>query len=113
MVTEVLIPQPPDTAKQVFLKFRLREAVDFSIVSVAALLTIENGICKDATIVLGGTAPCPFRAREAEEAIKGKTINAETAEAASKAAIMNALPLKKNAYEVEITKNLVKRALLS
>lgn len=37
-----------------YLKFRIRKAIDFAIVSVASLLILEDGICKDARIVLGG-----------------------------------------------------------
>jgi len=113
MVTEIQIPQPPDEAKQTFLKFRLREAVDFPIVSVASLITIDGGVCRDAKIALGAVAPTPIRAMRAEEAIKGKAIDSATAEAASEAAVIGAIPLSMNAYKVEITKTLVKRAILS
>lgn len=113
MVTEIQVPQPPDGAKQTFIKFRLRESVDFPIVSVASIITIDGGVCEDARITLGAVAPAPIRATMAEQAIKGKVINAATAEAASEAAIIDAVPLNMNAYKVEITKTLVKRAVLS
>ena len=113
MVTEIEVPPPPDGARQTFLKFRLRESVDFPIVSVATLITVDGGVCRDARIVLGAVAPAPVRATMAEQAIKGKAINAATAEAASEAAVIGAVPLNMNAYKVEITKTLVKRALLS
>ncbi len=105
MVTEIQVPQPPDGARQTFLKFRLRESVDFPIVSIASLITIDGGVCQDARIALGAVAPAPIRATMAEQAIKGKTINAATARAASEAAIIGAMPLNKNAYKVEITKH--------
>jgi NADPH-dependent glutamate synthase beta subunit-like oxidoreductase/CO/xanthine dehydrogenase FAD-binding subunit len=113
MVTEIQVPQPPDGAKQTFLKFRLREAVDFPIVSVALIITIDSGVCKDARIALGAVAPTPIRATMAEQAIKGKEINSATVEAALEAVIIGAVPLNMNAYKVEITKTLVKRAILS
>jgi len=113
MVTEIQVPQPPDGARQTFLKFRLRESVDFSIVSVASVINIDGGVCQDARIALGAVAPAPIRATMAEQAIKGKAINAKTAEAASEAAVTGAIPLEMNAYKVEITKTLVKRAILS
>jgi NADPH-dependent glutamate synthase beta subunit-like oxidoreductase len=112
MVTEIQIPHPSDRDKQTFLKFRSRKAIDFATVSVASVITVIDGICKDARIALGAVAPRPFRATEAEKTIKGKTINA-TAEAAAEAAVREAVPLNKNAYKVEIVKALVKRALLS
>ena len=113
ILTEIRVPQPPDNAAQAFLKFRLRESVDFAIVSAASLITMEDGICKDARIVLGAVAPTPFRALAAEEAIRGKPIDTAAAEKAAEAAVNNAKPLSMNAYKIEITKTLVKRALLS
>ncbi len=113
ILTEIRVPQPPDNAAQAFLKFRLRESVDFAIVSAASVITMEDGICKDARIVLGAVAPTPFRALAAEEAIRGKPIDTAAAEKAAEAAVNNAKPLSMNAYKIEITKTLVKRALLS
>ena len=113
MITEVQVPALPNRSKQTFLKFRLRKAIDFATVSVALVLTNTGAICKDARIVLGGVAHSPIRAMEAEQIIKGKTINTAIAEAASEASVTGAAPLKMNAYKVEITKTLVKRALLS
>jgi CO/xanthine dehydrogenase FAD-binding subunit len=113
IVTEIQVPQPPDMAKQAFLKFRLRSAIDFPLVSVASLTSTSDGVCKDARIVLGAVAPRPIRAMLAEQAIEGKTISTATAEAASEAAVLGTVPLNMNAYKIEITKTLVKRALLS
>jgi NADPH-dependent glutamate synthase beta subunit-like oxidoreductase/CO/xanthine dehydrogenase FAD-binding subunit len=113
VVTEIRIPRPVDGARQTFLKFRSRQAIDFATVSVASLITVRDGTCKEARIALGAVAPRLFRATEAEEKIKGKAINARVAEAAAAAAVRDAIPLKQNAYKVEIIKALVKRALLS
>jgi len=113
MVTEIQVPQPPDGAKQTFSKFRLRESVDFPIVSIASVITMDGGVCRDARVVMGAVAPAPIRATMVEQAIKGKAINAATAESAAKAAITGAIPLAMNAYKVEITKTLVKRAILA
>jgi len=60
IVTEIQVPALPDGARQTFVKFRLREAIDFALVSVASVLSIENGICKDARVVLGAVAPRPY-----------------------------------------------------
>jgi xanthine dehydrogenase YagS FAD-binding subunit len=113
VVTEIQVPQPPDGAKQTFIKFRLRESVDFPIISVASVITIDGGVCQDARIALGAVAPAPIRATMVEQAIKGKAINTATAESASEAAITGAIPLAMNAYKVEITKTLVKRSILA
>jgi NADPH-dependent glutamate synthase beta subunit-like oxidoreductase len=113
MITEIQVPRLQEGARQTFIKHRVREAVDFAIVSVASVITEKGGKCEDARIVLGAVAPVPFRAVEAEQAIKGKPIDSSNAEAAAEAAVAGAVPLSKNAYKVAITKTLVIRALVS
>jgi NADPH-dependent glutamate synthase beta subunit-like oxidoreductase len=113
MVTEIQVPKPPYRSRQTFLKFRLRKAIDFPIISVASIITVGDGVCKDARIALGAVAPRPIRATGAEQAIKGKAIKAKAVEEAAEAAVADVIPLNNNAYKVEITKVLVKRALLS
>jgi len=113
MVTGIYVPRPPEDAAQTFHKFRMREAIDFAVVSVACLISKSDGVCRDARIVLGAVAPIPYRASAAEDAIKGKALNEETAAAAAEAAVKDAKPLSQNAYKIEITKTLVKRAVLS
>ncbi|GAG12542.1 unnamed protein product, partial [marine sediment metagenome] len=112
ILTEIQIPRLPHDAAQKFTKFRLRESVDFAVVSVASVVSVVEGICRDARIVLGGVAPTPWRATDAEDVIKGKDLNAQAVEDAAEAAVRNAKPLSKNAYKIEITKTLVKRTLL-
>ena len=113
ILTEILIPKPPHGAAQTFIKFRLRESVDFAVVSVASVISVEEGICRDVRIVLGGVAPMPWRATDAEEVIKGNHLEEKVVEDAGEAAVRKAKPLSKNTYKIEITKTLIKRALLS
>jgi xanthine dehydrogenase YagS FAD-binding subunit len=112
MVTEIQIPKPLDKARQTFLRLTLRRPVDFAIVSVASVISLENGICRDASIALGAVAPVPLRALKAEEVIRGKPLDARTAEVAAEAAVAGAKPLSMNAYKIEETKILVKRSIL-
>jgi NADPH-dependent glutamate synthase beta subunit-like oxidoreductase/CO/xanthine dehydrogenase FAD-binding subunit len=113
VVKEIQIPKPQDGAQQKYLKFTLRTPVDFAIVSVASVMTIERGVCVDARIALGAVAPGPVRAKAAEEVIIGQPIDENRAAEAAEQAIAGAQPLSMNAYKVEIAKTLVKRAILS
>lgn len=113
IITEIQVPKPPKYSRQTFIKFSLRKAVDFPIVSVASMIQIKNGICLDARIVLGAVAPRPIRAKVSEAILKGSSIDADLAQRAAEAAISEAFPLTKNQYKVQITKTLVKRAILS
>ena len=112
MITEIQVPKIDDAARQHYLKFTLRKPIDFAIVSVGAIIAAENGSCTDARIALGAVAPAPFRANGAEQRLIGKPLNEETASAAAKAAVEGAMPLSKNDYKVQITRVLVKRAIL-
>jgi xanthine dehydrogenase YagS FAD-binding subunit len=113
ILTKILVPKPPDNATQTFLKYRLRESVDFAIVSVASVISLEGGICRDASIALGAVAPVPIKAIEAEQIIKGKPLDAKTAEEAAEAAVADAKPLSMNAYKIEVTKILLQRAIIA
>ncbi|MBA4419017.1 MAG: hypothetical protein C0392_14100 [Syntrophus sp. (in: bacteria)] len=112
MVREIEIPEITMQTKQAFLKFTLRKPIDFAIVSVAAVLTMEKGFCSQACIALGAVAPGPVRAKAAEEFLAGRQIDEAVAEEAGRLAIKGAKPLSGNAYKVEIVKTLVKRALI-
>jgi NADPH-dependent glutamate synthase beta subunit-like oxidoreductase len=111
MVTEIQVPRLPEGSRQIFLKHRVRGAVDFAIVSVSAVITEKGGKCEDARIVLGAVAPTPYRVRAAEAVLRGKPLDTASAEAAA-AAVIDTSPLSKNAYKIEITKALVKEAVL-
>lgn len=112
LIREIQIPKPPVGARQTYEKFTLRKPIDFAVVSVASILTVDNGVCEDARIVLGAVAPEPVRARKAEAVIKGRAVDEDLAEEAATHALGAASPLKMNGYKVEIAKALVKRAVL-
>ncbi|HOE17613.1 MAG TPA: FAD binding domain-containing protein [Syntrophorhabdaceae bacterium] len=112
IVKAVEVPALAGATHQRYIKFALRVPVDFAIVSVAAVLSVENRICTDARIALGAVAAGPVRARSAEEMLKGKEITKENAAEAAEAAMSSARPLSMNSYKIEISKVLIKRALL-
>jgi NADPH-dependent glutamate synthase beta subunit-like oxidoreductase/CO/xanthine dehydrogenase FAD-binding subunit len=112
VIKEVRIPKPPQDTRQSYLKFTLRKPIDFAIVSVAALIREKKGICTDARIILGAVAPAPMQASVAEAAIKGKNIDESLAAEAAEAVLADARPLEMNSYKAEITRTLIKRAIL-
>ena len=113
LIKEVRIPKPPAGTKQRYEKFTLRKPIDFAVASVAMVITVHKGVCKDARIVLGAVAPEPLRARAAENFLKGRPLDETTAGKAGELAVEGALPLQMNAYKLEIAKTLVKRAIPS
>jgi xanthine dehydrogenase YagS FAD-binding subunit len=113
IIVEIRVSAPKPGAKQVFIKFALRPTIDFAVASVAAVITTELGKVSDAKIVLGAVAPVPYRASDAENALKGNAISEWIAEAAAAAAVKEAVPLSNNKYKVQIIRTLVKRAILA
>jgi xanthine dehydrogenase YagS FAD-binding subunit len=112
MVKEVEVPRISGPMKQAFLKFTLRRPIDFAIVSVASVITVKERVCLDAHLALGAVAPGPVRANKAEQVLKGRCIDDDTAAEAAVQAVLSTQPLSRNAYKIEITKALVKRALM-
>ena len=113
VVTEITVPKPEANSKGMYLKVRERESIDFALVSLAAQMTVVNGTCERASLVLGGVAPVPWRALEAEDYLRGRRITEARAESAAEAAVEDAAPMPHNGYKVEIAKNLVKQAVLA
>jgi xanthine dehydrogenase YagS FAD-binding subunit len=113
ILAEIEVPNAPAGSKAIYVKEMVREIWDFALCSVAAMVTVQNGVVQDARIVLGGVAPIPYRALKAEAALKGQPLTEASAAAAGVAATDGARPLAKNGYKVPLTQAVVKRALLS
>jgi carbon-monoxide dehydrogenase medium subunit len=114
MVTGISVPKLPAGAGTAFLK-QTRVAEDLAKVNVATLVVRQNGVCKEARIGLGGVAPTPMRAREAEEILRGKQLDDKLLEQAAKEAADETKPitdLRSTAeYRKELSKVLVGRAI--
>jgi xanthine dehydrogenase YagS FAD-binding subunit len=114
IVTEIQLPAFAAGTKSTYLKFAFRKAIDFPLVSCAAVITSAGGTVSTASIVLGGVYNSPRRATDAESAITGKSVTAATADAAGAATATAAAPsaLPANKYKVQIARTLIKRTLL-
>ena len=113
ILTEIEVPSAPPGSKAIYVKEMVRETWDFALCSVAAMVTVKDGVVGDARVVLGGVAPFPYRAARAEAALKGRRLDETSAAAAGAAAVEGARPLAKNAYKVPLTQAVVTRAVLS
>lgn len=113
ILTHIQVPNAPAGSRAIYVKEMVREIWDFALCSVAAMVTVRNGVVQDARIVLGGVAPIPYRALKAEAAITGRPLDEASAVAAGVAAVDGARPLAKNGYKVALTQTVVARALLS
>ena len=111
LVTEIDIPVREGVSAH-YDKFRLRDSVDFAMVSLASAYELEGGIIKSARLVFGGVAPVPLRREAAESYLTGKAPTEETAEEAARIALEGAVPFEKNAYKVQVAMSLVKQSVL-
>jgi xanthine dehydrogenase YagS FAD-binding subunit len=112
ILTEILIPLPAPGTRSTYWKQMERDAWDFALVSVAAAVRQNNGKVEQARIVMGGVAPIPWRSREAEAALTGKLLDAAAAAEAAEHAMKAAHPLRDNAYKVDLSKAIIRGALL-
>ena len=113
IVTEIQVPTPASGTKSAYKKFAFRKAIDFPLVSVAAVCTASGGNVTAASIVLGGVFNNPKVSAEAQTAITGKAINDANAGAAGDAAVTGSVALAQNKYKIQVTKAMVKRAILA
>ncbi|MEU8361254.1 xanthine dehydrogenase family protein subunit M [Nonomuraea sp. NPDC048882] len=69
LITAVELPPAPANSR--YRKVRDRASYAFALVSVAAALEVSDGTVTLARLALGGVAPKPWRAREAERLLTG------------------------------------------
>jgi len=113
LVTEIVVPPAPPHCAQGYWKFRIRNAIDFPIVSVASILKLEGGTVREARVVLGAVAPVPLRAGQVEEFLRGRRLDEETAAAAGRIAVKGVYPLACNGYKAQVIQGLLRKALLA
>jgi xanthine dehydrogenase YagS FAD-binding subunit len=113
LVVAVEIPPNDFAARSHYLKVRDRASYAFALVSVACALDVRDGVVKSARIAMGGVAHKPWRATQAETALTGKRLDAQSIDAAAQAAVAGAKPLAHNAFKVGLAKASVARAIAS
>ena len=111
IVTEIEVPFRP--TRSTYVKFALRKTWDFAIASVGVSASIEDRVWRDLRIVLGGVATFPYRCFEAEDILRNHPIDEELAVTAAEAGLRAAKPLRMNQYKVDLSKALLRRALMS
>ena len=111
LITAVSLPALPAGSRSTYRKVRDRASYAFALVSVAAVLAVEEGVVKEVRLALGGVAHVPWRARKAEEALRGGPATAAAFRAAAEAELADAVPLRDNGFKVELAKRTVAAVL--
>jgi xanthine dehydrogenase YagS FAD-binding subunit len=111
LITGVTLPPAPVAARSRYRKVRERASYAFAIGSIAAALDTEDGVIREVRLAYGAVASRPWRARTAEEFLRGRPSDAESFAAAADAELAQARPLAHNGYKVTLLRNLTVAAL--
>ncbi len=93
LVTEIRFPVPPESSSSSFKRIGRRKAFTLSVVSAAAYVEMDGGVCKEARVAFGSVAETPVRAPEVEELLNGKELDDETISVAAEAAERSVSPV--------------------
>jgi carbon-monoxide dehydrogenase medium subunit len=117
LIARVGFAKPQQPAATAFLKAGRRNAMEISVVCVAALVIADGpgGVCRKARLALGAVGPRTLRAKEAERFLEGRRLDTETLKEAGRIAAQSAKPITdvraSASYRSLLATTLVERAL--
>ncbi len=111
LITSITLPAMASHTKSYYLKLRDRASYEFALSSAAVIATVQDGHFQKIRIALGGVGTIPWRAKEAEEFLIGKPLEASQFRLAAEKALEKAQPQSGNAFKVELTKRCLTYAL--
>ena len=98
---------PGSAPRSTYRKVRDRASFAFALVSVAAVLEVEDGAVREVRLALGGVAHKPWRATRAEEVLRGGPAEESAFRAAAEEELADARPLAGNAFKVPLARKLI------
>ncbi len=110
LITAVLLPAPPGHT-QSYRKVRDRASYAFALVSVAAVLDVDDGKIRDARIAFGGLTPVPGRSVGAEHVLIGKTLDPKIFQTAADEALKGARGYTYNEFKIALARRTLVAAL--
>jgi xanthine dehydrogenase YagS FAD-binding subunit len=111
LITAIDLPPAPLAAGSLYLKFRDRQSYEFALVSVCAALAVKDGLVADVRVALGGVGTKPWRARRAEQELRGAPASDESFARAAAAELSVATPRPGNAFKVALAERALVRGL--
>ena len=103
LITHVELPPAP-VGKQTYRKVRDRASYAFALVSVAAIVMVDNGKIANASLAFGGLGPMPWRSEAAEAELIGKAPGTEAFNAAADALLADAKGFGSNDFKIPLTR---------
>ncbi|TPG13497.1 xanthine dehydrogenase family protein subunit M [Sphingomonas koreensis] len=108
LITHVELPPAP-AGRQAYRKVRDRASYAFALVSVAAIVAVEDGKIATAQLAFGGLGPMPWRDAAVETALIGQAPSTAAFEAAADALVADAQGQGSNDFKIP----LVRRTLIA
>ena len=109
IVTAIDLPAEGYAAHHTYLKMRDRQSYAFALVSVAAVMRVEDGVIRDGRIAMGGMAHKPWRVAEADALLAGKPIDADFGDVAD-ALMAGAKGQGSNDFKLDLAPRAIRRA---
>ncbi|MDP9107569.1 MAG: xanthine dehydrogenase family protein subunit M [Pseudomonadota bacterium] len=111
LITSVDLPPSPFAEHAHYLKVRDRASYAFALISVAAAVSLRDGVVQQARIALGGVAHKPWRVPAAEALLVGNRLDLESMQRAADTLLAGAVALRDNAFKPELARRAIVRAL--
>ena len=89
-----------------------REAWDFAVVSVAAVIKKSGNKISKGRVAFGGLAPIPWQIDGLNKTLPGLSVDEDNITTFSKKYFNDATPLEMNSYKIPLIRNLLKRILI-
>lgn len=90
---------------------RDRASYEFALISVAAVVSTDQGAISEVRVAFGGVAHKPWRSIEAEAALTGRPATMATYRAAAEDAMRDAVGQGHNDFKIELAKRTLCRTL--
>jgi len=103
LITHIELPKPP-AGRQGYRKVRDRASYAFALVSVAAIIKVEDGRVSSASLAFGGLGPMPWRDGAIEQALIGQAPGAAVFEAAADILVANARGYGSNDFKIPLAR---------
>lgn len=114
LLVEIEVPPVPPGTGWAFTEYARRHG-DFALGGAAALITLQDGVCRRARLGLLAAADTPLRSETAERVLEGSQISEESTAEAARAAVANINPTGDihggTEYRKQLIEGMVRRAI--
>ena len=111
LITAIELPDV-DAGNSIYRKVRDRASYAFALVSVAAVLELEEGVVSRVALAMGGVAHKPWRCSKAEEFLLGKAPGEAAFREAADLELADAQALRDNGFKIELAARMLVGALV-